>query len=68
MKIVGRLIFAAVVVFALLQLVRPGIPTKTVTAEVQAPPAVRHILQKDCYSCHSDQPRLAWFDYVQPGY
>ena len=37
-------------------------------AELQAPPEVRHVLEKDCYSCHSDQRRLAWFDQIVPAY
>ena len=68
MKILGRLLVAGVVAFALLQLVRPGIPAKPATAEIQAPPEVRRILEKDCYSCHSDQRRLSWFDQIVPGY
>ena len=68
MKIFGKLVIAAAILFALLQLVRPGIPVKPTRAEVQAPPQVRHILEKSCYSCHSDQRRLAWFDQIVPGY
>jgi hypothetical protein len=68
MKILGRLFVAGFVTFAVMQLMRPGIPTKPATAEVQAPPEVRRILEKDCYSCHSDQRRLSWFDQIVPGY
>lgn len=68
MRIFGRLAIACVVVFALLQLVRPSIPAKPASAEVEAPPQVRHILNKDCYSCHSDERRLAWFDQIVPAY
>jgi hypothetical protein len=63
-----KLAVAGMSVFVLLQLVRPRIPTGPASAEMQAPPQVRHILEKDCYSCHSDQRRLAWFDEVVPGY
>lgn len=55
-------------IFAVLQFVRPRIPAKPATAELQAPPEVRHVLEKDCYSCHSDQRRLSWFDQIVPGY
>jgi len=65
---VGKVIIAGVVVFAALQVLRPSIPTTLATAELQAPPEVRHILEKDCYSCHSDQRRLSWFDQIVPGY
>ena len=68
MKILGRLIVAGVVIFALLQLVRPAIPAKPATAEPQAPSEVKQVLEKDCYSCHSDQRRLSWFDEIVPGY
>jgi len=68
MKIYRNLAIAGVVAFALLQLIRPSIPVKQATAEVGVPPQVRHILEKDCYSCHSDERRLSWFDRIEPGY
>src|ERR1700723_1480600 len=68
MRTISKLIVAGVVVFAVLQAVRPGIPVKPATAELQAPPYVPHVLEKDCYSCHSDQRRLAWFDQIVPAY
>jgi hypothetical protein len=68
MKIFGKLVLVGVAVFAALQLVRPGIPAKSETAELEAPVEVRQILEKDCYSCHSDQRRLSWFDQIVPAY
>jgi Haem-binding domain len=49
-------------------MVRPAIPTQPATAELQAPGEVKQLLEKDCYSCHSDQRRLSWFDEIVPGY
>jgi hypothetical protein len=68
MRMLGKLALAALAVFVVLQFIRPGIPSKPPAAEVHVPPEVKHILEKDCYSCHSDQPRLAWFDQIVPGY
>ena len=68
MKFYRNLAIGAVVGLALLQLIRPSIPSKQTQAEVDLPPQVRHILEKDCYSCHSDQRRLSWFDRIEPGY
>ena len=68
MRTLVKLAVAGVAAFALLQLIRPGIPTKPATAEIQAPPEIRSILDKDCYSCHSDERRLSWFDEIVPGY
>lgn len=64
----GKVIGAGAAVFVLLQLVRPSIPVESATAEVQAPPEIRRILEKGCYSCHSNQRRLSWFDQIVPAY
>ena len=68
MRTLGKLVVAGGAVFVLLQVVRPRIPSKPATAEIQAPPQVRQILRKDCYSCHSDERQLSWFDEIAPGY
>ncbi|HVU45378.1 MAG TPA: cytochrome P460 family protein [Terracidiphilus sp.] len=68
MKKSTTLAVAGLGVFALLQLVRPSIPARPAIAEVQAPQAVRSIFEKDCYSCHSDERRLSWFDEIVPAY
>lgn len=68
MKTLVKLTVAGIIAFAFLQLIRPGISTRPATAELRAPPEVKHILEKDCYSCHSDQRRLSWFDEIVPAY
>jgi hypothetical protein len=68
MKMFAKLCMIGIFAFAVLQLVRPSIPVAPGTAELQVPPAVKSILEKDCYSCHSDQRRLAWFDQIAPAY
>lgn len=68
MKVFGKLILVGAAAIVLLQFVRPSIPFRPATAEVQAPPQVMQVLEKDCYSCHSDERRLAWFDQIVPGY
>jgi hypothetical protein len=67
-KTLAKAAVAAFVALALLQLVRAPIPATPAPAELQAPPQVMHILQKDCYSCHSNQRRLSWFDQIVPAY
>ncbi len=65
---IGRLIVVGLVLFAVLQIFRPGIPAKPATAEIEAPQEVKQVLEKSCYSCHSDERRLSWFDQIVPGY
>src|SRR5262249_55501205 len=57
---------AAIAVAALIQLVpvrRDNPPVKT---EVTAPPAVRSILERSCYDCHSNRTVWPWYSYVAP--
>ena len=64
----ARWALAFLVVLAVLQLIRPTIPARPATSEVQAPNGVRQILNRSCYSCHSDERRLSWFDQIVPAY
>lgn len=68
MKTISKMLIVVVILFAALQLVRPSIPSGPATAEVQAPPEVKRVLEDRCYSCHSDQRRLSWFDEIVPAY
>jgi Haem-binding domain/Cytochrome P460 len=68
MKSFWKILIALVVAFAILQFIRPGIPVRPATAEIQVPPQIHQILENHCFACHSDQRRLAWFDQIQPAY
>jgi hypothetical protein len=61
-------IVALVGVLLLLQLVRPELKNPPVTAEMQAPPEIKHILKNSCYNCHSNQTHVPWFDKIVPAY
>jgi heme-binding protein/cytochrome P460 len=54
--------------FLCIQMIRPAIPHRPSPDEIRIPPNVKAVLEKDCYSCHSDARRLSWFDEVQPAY
>jgi Cytochrome P460/Haem-binding domain len=51
-----------------IQMIRPAIPHGPSPDEIRVPANVKAVLEKDCYSCHSDARRLSWFDEVQPAY
>jgi len=67
-----RALFWVVAVLGLvivgLQFVRPELTNPPVTAELQAPPEVKAVLRNSCYSCHSNETKLPWFDEVVPAY
>lgn len=56
------------VVFIGIQFIRPELNNPPVTADLQAPPEVKQILKKSCYSCHSNETKPPWFDKVAPAY
>src|ERR1700733_7424839 len=59
---------ALCVVFVCLQFIRPELTNPPVTAELHAPREVREVLRSSCYSCHSNETKLPWFDKVVPAY
>ncbi len=59
---------AGCAIFLALQFVRPGLSNPAVTAEIDAPAEVKAILRNSCYSCHSNETKLPWFDRVVPAY
>ncbi len=52
--------------FGLIQLVPVDRANPPVEGEVPAPPAVRAILRRACYDCHSNQTRWPWYGHVAP--
>jgi Haem-binding domain/Cytochrome P460 len=54
--------------FVCLQFIRPELTNPPVTAELQAPMEVKQVLRNSCYSCHSNETKLPWFDKVVPAY
>jgi Haem-binding domain/Cytochrome P460 len=68
MRFIWRLAGLGFVVFLLMQCVRPSLTNPPVTADLQAPPEVKAILKKSCYSCHSNETALPWFDQIAPGH
>lgn len=51
-----------------IQFIRPEIPAKPVTGDFEAPAAVKTILKRAFYDCHSNETNLRWFDQVSPVY
>ena len=58
---------AVVAVGIAMQAIRPSLG-KPAGPQVEAavPPPVREILVRRCYACHSDEPRLSWWDHIVP--
>jgi hypothetical protein len=67
-KTIAYSISAGVLFVAALQLLRPSIPAPVEKSEIVAPLQATKVLRTSCYSCHSNELRLSWFDEVVPGY
>src|ERR1700678_3928987 len=61
-------LIVVLLILAGLQFVRPEIGSPPITADLQAPPEVKQILKNSCYSCHSNETKLWWYDKVVPAY
>jgi hypothetical protein len=61
----GALLGAAIVA---IQFIHSPLENPPVTGDFQAPVAVKNIVQRACYDCHSNQTKLRWFDQVAPVY
>lgn len=52
--------------FVCLQFFYQPIEAKSITREIQAPKEVLAILERSCYSCHSNDQDLHWYDKLAP--
>jgi hypothetical protein len=67
-KTIGILLSIVLLIFIAIQFIRPPLSNPPVTADLDAPPAVKEIIKRACYDCHSNETRLAWFDQPAPAY
>ncbi len=66
-RTLGWMAVAVVAVGLAVQAIRPSLgKPEGPRVEVAVPPQVREILVRRCYACHSDEPRLVWWDHVAP--
>jgi len=56
------------IAFIAIQFIRPELTNPPVTSDLQAPAEVKQVLKTSCYSCHSNETQLPWFDQVVPAY
>lgn len=61
-----NILLAAIVLFVLAQLVPVSRTNPPPQGVVDAPPAVKAILERSCYDCHSRETRWPWYAHVAP--
>ena len=66
-RTLGGLALVVVALGVAVQAVRPSLGKPAgPQAEVAVPAPVKEILVRRCYACHSDEPRLSWWDHIVP--
>lgn len=65
-KPIAILFLAVLGIFAMLQLSNPTLEGKAVTGRINAPKEVIAILENSCFSCHSNEQKLNWYDKIAP--
>lgn len=69
---IKRSILLLLAVAVLIQFIRPapnrsaGIAADDLTRHFGVPDSVRHILQRSCNDCHSNNTIYPWYDRIQP--
>lgn len=64
--LVRRLLLAAAVFAAVIQVIPARRTNPPVRADVRAPADVKGILRRACYDCHSHETRWPWYSRVAP--
>ena len=63
-----RIFTVLLILFVLAQFYRPELPRPHVTGDFDGPAEVKDIFKNSCYSCHSNETELSWFDQINPAY
>jgi hypothetical protein len=72
MRILKKIIVGAVVVFILIQFIRPERNTSSqllpsdISRVLSLPDSVKSLLKAACYDCHSNNTRYPWYANIQP--
>ena len=72
MKIFKRILLILLVIFIIIQFIRPSRniaevnPTHEITAAFAVPNDVMNIFKTSCYDCHSNNTRYPWYVNIQP--
>ncbi len=66
MKFVKMLSLAMLILLIAAQFVPVERTNPPVVSETPMPPAVKEILKRSCFDCHSNETRWPWYGYVAP--
>jgi hypothetical protein len=72
MKILKRVMLLLVILFVIIQFIRPSknisdaAPSAHISKNFPVPDDVKQILSTSCYDCHSNNTRYPWYNHVQP--
>jgi hypothetical protein len=72
MKLIKKILWGLLIVFILIQFIRPAHNKSTgkletdVTKMIAVPENVLNIFKNSCYDCHSNNTRYPWYVNIQP--
>jgi hypothetical protein len=66
MKRATQVLIGVPLVLGLMQLVSFDRTNPPVTGEIHAPPAIKALLRRACYDCHSNETTWPWYSRVAP--
>lgn len=72
MRVLKQIVLVLVVLFGLIQFIRPEKNVGSeeqpanISKQVPVPAAVHHLLKAACYDCHSNRTQYPWYMNIQP--
>ncbi|MGN6178266.1 MAG: heme-binding domain-containing protein [Mucilaginibacter sp.] len=72
MKIIRRILLALLVIFIVIQFIRPaknissGPYVNSIDKHYAVPNDVQAVLKRSCYDCHSNNTYYPWYNNIQP--
>lgn len=72
MKIVKRILIVLLIIFVLIQFIRPAknqstvVSSNDISTKYPVPDSVQQILKVACNDCHSNNTRYPWYAQIQP--
>ena len=65
-RLLGKIVLALCIVLVVIQLIPVSRTNPPVTADIPTSPAVKTVLRRACYDCHSNETVYPWYSHVAP--
>jgi len=65
-RLLGKIVLALCIVLVVIQFIPVSRTNPPVTADIPTSPAVKTVLRRACYDCHSNETVYPWYSHIAP--